>query len=63
MAIKVKKIAGGGAMARTTEYWYLRWWSTIKEEYRYPYRETNRQSSIDHWPAAVFMSVIPLGGR
>lgn len=46
MAINVKEILGGRAVVRTTEYWYLRWWSTIEEKYRYPYRETNRQTYI-----------------
>ena len=46
MAIKVKEILDGEAAVRTTEYWYLRWWSTIEGKYRYPYRETNRQTYI-----------------
>jgi len=31
---------------RTTEYGYLRWWSTVEQKYRYPYRETNRHTYI-----------------
>jgi hypothetical protein len=31
---------------RTTEYWYLRWWSTVEQRYRDPYRETNRQTYL-----------------
>lgn len=46
LAITVGKIEGGKAFVRTTEYWYLRWWSTIEGKYRYPYRETNRQTYI-----------------
>jgi len=38
--------AGIEAVARTTQYWYLRWWSTVEQRYRYPYRETNRQTYI-----------------
>lgn len=46
MAIKVAAILDGRAVVRTTEYWYLRWWGTIEGKYRYPYRETNRQTYI-----------------
>ncbi|MFN0164349.1 MAG: hypothetical protein ACKVQQ_24185 [Burkholderiales bacterium] len=54
MAIRVKEIKGDSAVARTTEYWYLRWWSTVEGKYRYPYRETDRQTYIlvrrgAHW--------------
>jgi hypothetical protein len=34
------------AVLRTTEYWYLRWWSTVEPKYRYPYRETNHQTYV-----------------
>ena len=40
--IEVKEIRGKQAVVGTTEYWYLRWWSTVEQRYRYPYRETNR---------------------
>lgn len=46
LAVTVSKIEGGRAYVRTTEYWYLRWWSTVEGKYRYPYRETNRQAYI-----------------
>lgn len=46
LQIDVKEIRDGKAVVRTTEYWYLRWWSTIEKKYRYPYRETNRQTYI-----------------
>jgi hypothetical protein len=46
IAINVKEILDGGAVVATTEYWYLRWWSTIEGKYRYPYRETKRQTYI-----------------
>jgi hypothetical protein len=46
MAINVKEILDGRAVVRATEYWYLRWWSTIEGKYRYPYRETNRHTYI-----------------
>lgn len=46
LAIAVSKVDGGKAWIRTTEYWYLRWWSTVEGKYRYPYRETNRQTYI-----------------
>ena len=46
LAIEVKEIRGNEAVVRTTEYWYLRWWSTIEQKYRYPYRETNRHTYI-----------------
>ena len=46
LAIDVKEIRGNEAVVRTTEYWYLRWWSTVEQRYRYPYRETNRQTYL-----------------
>jgi hypothetical protein len=46
MAIHVKEILDGKAIVRTSEYWYLRWWSTTEGKYRYPYRETNRHTYI-----------------
>lgn len=46
LAVEVKEIRGNEAVVRTTEYWYLRWWSTIEQKYRYPYRETNRHTYI-----------------
>jgi hypothetical protein len=54
LAITVKGFDGDRAVARTTEYWYLRWWSTREGRYRYPYRETNRQTYVlvragEHW--------------
>jgi hypothetical protein len=54
MAIKVQDIRANRAIARTTEYWYLRWWSPIEGKYRYPYRETNRHTYLlekrgDQW--------------
>lgn len=54
LAVEIKEIRDRDAVARTTEYWYLRWWSTVEQKYRYPYRETNRQTyilvnTIDGW--------------
>jgi hypothetical protein len=46
LAIEVKEIRGDEAVVRTTEYWYLRWWSTVEQDYTYPYRETNRHTYI-----------------
>lgn len=46
LAVEVKEIRGNEAIVRTTEYWYLRWWSSIEQKYRYPYRETNRHTYI-----------------
>lgn len=46
LAIEVKEIRGSEAVVRTTEYWYLRWWSTVEQTYRYPYRETNRHTYL-----------------
>jgi hypothetical protein len=46
LAIEVKEMRGNEAVVRTTEYWYLRWWSTVEQKYRYPYRETNRHTYI-----------------
>jgi hypothetical protein len=37
---------GDEVIVRTTEYWYLRWWSAVEQKYRYPYRETNRHTYI-----------------
>jgi hypothetical protein len=42
----VKEIPGKEVVARTTEYWYLRCWSTVEQKYRFPYRETNRHIYI-----------------
>jgi hypothetical protein len=44
LAIDVKEVRRHEAVAGTTEYWYLRWWSTTEQKYRYAYRETNRQT-------------------
>jgi hypothetical protein len=46
LAVNVKEIQGDEAIVRTTEYWYLRWWSTVEQQYRYPYRETSRHTYI-----------------
>ena len=46
LAIDVKELRARKAVVRTTEYWYLRWWSTVEQKYRYPYRETNHQTYI-----------------
>lgn len=46
LSIDIKHVYDGKAFVRTTEYWYLRWWSSIEGKYRYPYRETNRQTYI-----------------
>lgn len=43
LSIDAREVRGDTAIVRTTEYWYLRWWSTVEGKYRYPYRETNRQ--------------------
>ena len=42
----MKEIRGDEAVVRTTEYWYLRWWSTVEQKYSYPHRETNRHTYI-----------------
>ena len=46
LAIDVKEIRGNEAVVRTTEYWYLRWWSTVEQRYRCPYRETDRHTYV-----------------
>lgn len=46
LAIEIREFRGDNAIARTTEYWYLRWWSTVEQKYRYPYRETNHQTYL-----------------
>lgn len=46
--IKIKKIVKKEIFVSTTEYWYLRWWSTKENSYTYPYKETNRQQYILH---------------
>ncbi len=33
-SINVKEVGNGKAVVRTTEYAYLRWWSSIAEKYR-----------------------------
>ena len=46
IAVEVKEIRDQEAVVRTTEYWYLRGWSTVEQKYHYPYRETNRQTYV-----------------
>lgn len=63
LSVKVKKIEGDTAFVNTIEYWYLRWWDQTKDEYTYPYRETNRQSYIlkkDREDWKVFENLRPL---
>lgn len=48
LTISIKEIGDQKAVAHTTEYWYLRWWSEREKKYTYPYRETNRQVYILH---------------
>lgn len=44
LAIEIKEMRDKEAVVRTTEYWYLRWWSTVERQYRYPHRETNHHT-------------------
>lgn len=44
ISVRVKEILDGKAEVKTTEYLYLRWWSPIEGKYRYPYRETSRNT-------------------
>lgn len=46
LSIDAREIRGDTAIVRTTEYWYLRWWSVVEGKYRYPYRETNHQTYV-----------------
>lgn len=46
LEVRVKECRSAEAVVRTTEYWYLRWWSTVEKRYRYPYRETNRHTYV-----------------
>jgi len=48
LTVSIKEIGENKAVAHTTEYWYLRWWSERDKRYVYPYRETNRQVYILH---------------
>lgn len=41
LKIKLIELGNGKAVVRTTEYQFLRWWSTVEGKYVYPYRETN----------------------
>lgn len=51
LAIEVKELRRNEAVIRTTEYWYLRWWSTLEHAYLYPYRETSRHTYVlSHGP-------------
>ena len=63
LSVKVKKIEHDTAFVNTVEYWYLRWWDRSKDEYTYPYRETNRQSYVlkkDREGWKVFENLRPL---
>ncbi len=42
-SIKVVEINQEFALARTVEYFYLRWWALEENEYKYIYRETSTQ--------------------
>lgn len=46
IAIDVREVGREEAVVKTTEYWYLRWWSERDHAYTYPYRETNRQTYV-----------------
>ncbi|MDP2817717.1 MAG: hypothetical protein Q8O29_05455 [Polaromonas sp.] len=46
LSINVKEIINDKAVVRTTEYWYLRWWSSIEGKYYYPYRQTTHHTYI-----------------
>ena len=46
IAIAVKEIRDEEAIVRTTEYWYLRWWSTVEQDYLYPLRESSRHTYV-----------------
>ena len=42
VTVKVRKVEGDEALVGSTEYWYLRWWSTRMREYIYAFRQTSR---------------------
>jgi hypothetical protein len=44
ITVQVKTLQDGKATVKTTEYWYLRWWSPIEGKYRYPSRETSHNT-------------------
>ncbi|GAB3479553.1 hypothetical protein [Polaromonas eurypsychrophila] len=47
ISMTVKEIREGTTVVRTTEYWYLRWWSTVEGKYRNPYyRETSHHTYV-----------------
>lgn len=46
ISVRVREIKRNEALVSTVEYWYLKWWDSKKLTYRYPYRETNRQSYV-----------------
>ena len=46
LSISLKSWSQSEATVKTTEYWYLRWYSSMPNRYTYIYRETNRQTYI-----------------
>jgi hypothetical protein len=47
MDARVVKLSSDEAWVRTTEYWYLRWWSVSARDYAdVDYRETNPQKHV-----------------
>ena len=47
--VKIKKMTGKTAQARTSEYWLLSWWSVKNERYEHTYKELNRQTYTLVW--------------
>ncbi len=41
--IRISKIEGNTAYVSTTEYWFLKWFDTINQEYAYQYENQNTQ--------------------
>lgn len=46
LSVDIRDIEQGSASARTSEYFYLRWWDTTRGKYAYAYRELNKQQYV-----------------
>jgi hypothetical protein len=46
LAVKVRRVTGEEAVVGSTQYWYLRWWSTRTSDYIYAFRQTTQMTYV-----------------
>jgi hypothetical protein len=46
LAVKVRRVTGEEAVVGSTQYWYLRWWSTRTSDYIYAFRQTAQMTYV-----------------